>query len=601
MLCAHLLTVWLALAAAQVIYTGFNYGATWSNGTFKVAADFEAQFNRAKSLGTSIPFNSARLFTSIQGNSGPSEAFPAAIKTNTSLLLGIWVSPTGIEAELKALDDAFAEHGSNLANLVAGISVGNEDIYSACKDKPENAKAVCTGDASNEIKSRIKEVRNHISSASWKTLFSKPLPIGHTEIASFPVTDEVDFVGMTAYPYWYKQSVANAKQSFFGKLGEVQNGSGETPVWIAETGWPFSGKNNGEAVAGADQMQQYWTEVGCLLFGKYNTWWFQLEKDSHDPDNPDWGILDENKQLRIKNLGCPGENKPPEQEITTPTTTPVRPTSSSLSTEIPNTPSSIWSASDLSMSSATPPNPPSVGTAEPDHPASTLSDQSTQSLGEPSSGSSEKTDITSTPSNSPQSPVTHSPSPTSFVNTASTISPTSMPLATPIATKGSVTDPNTLWITITLCVVVYHEESRRTTSTLSAGPGGNCASLTPIYMEPSSLTSSASTSGSPTPGATDTEEPPTPDILPSTNAFPTLAETPLRLRDIGAQRRPWCHRWGPLPQLLAQLQGDELEPARPLQHGPDQRQPSGGLVPLHRTFEQAREACYGAEPSPLTT
>ena len=115
--------------ASQTIYTGFSYGAFWSESEPKRYKDFLRQFKLAKSLtNVPVPFTSARLYQAAQwgSSSEPSEAFQAAIETNTTLLIGLWLP---IDKELDALNKAFETYGQKLADLVIGISVGNEDIY----------------------------------------------------------------------------------------------------------------------------------------------------------------------------------------------------------------------------------------------------------------------------------------------------------------------------------------------------------------------------------------------------------------------------------------------------------------------------------------
>lgn len=96
---------------------GFNYGANGPSGP-RAQQDFEAEFNRAKTLPGTAPFTSARLFTMIQANTAndPSSAIPAAIATNTSLLLGLWASAgqDAFNQELEALRRALEQFGEML-------------------------------------------------------------------------------------------------------------------------------------------------------------------------------------------------------------------------------------------------------------------------------------------------------------------------------------------------------------------------------------------------------------------------------------------------------------------------------------------------------
>ncbi|ORY10474.1 glycoside hydrolase superfamily [Clohesyomyces aquaticus] len=306
----------LALVAAKV-HTGFNYGAFWSQDKPKYKADFIRGFQLAKSLPNApVPFDSARLFTNIQWHTEnePIEAFEAAIETNTTLLLGIWAS--AIDKEFVALDKAFDKYGQKLADLVIGLSVGNEDIFRGSK---ECVGGHCADGASaEEIMSKVDKVRAHFDQAPWAKLFKdkEKTQIGHVDVAAHandPMA-KTDWVGMTAYPYWAKANIEHANESFFGSLKDVQDKAKDKEVWIAETGWPFTGPRLGDADASAENMQKYWTDVGCSLFGKYNTFWFELIRDADDPGSQDWGLVDvQTLQPRIKDLSCPGLESPQPQ------------------------------------------------------------------------------------------------------------------------------------------------------------------------------------------------------------------------------------------------------------------------------------------------
>src|SRR2546421_3369404 len=147
---ALMIAIWIALAAAQQpSYLGFNSGATLSDNKAKQQADFEKEFKTAQGLhGSPGSFNSVRLYTNIQSGTKdtPISAFPAAIATNTSMLLGIWCSgTTTITNELTALQSAISQYGQKFADLVIGISVGSEDIYRISESGIENKDGIGTG------------------------------------------------------------------------------------------------------------------------------------------------------------------------------------------------------------------------------------------------------------------------------------------------------------------------------------------------------------------------------------------------------------------------------------------------------------------------
>jgi glucan endo-1,3-beta-D-glucosidase len=300
--------------AVSGMYTGFNYGAFWGiDSNAKTAADFQTRFTYAQNLSSRVPFNSARLFTcKMQGTvDEPSGAFDAAVETETNLLLGFWITPQNrsgslddiVKNEMSALGKGFQKHGQALADLIIGLSVGSEDIY-----RWEDTQDV--GVSATEVSAIIKKVKISISSSSFAA-YMRDKPIGHVDTAKHAVVDGADFYGMTVYPYWNRDPITKGKESFAGTMNNIKQRAGNTPIWIAEMGWPYEGAQQGAAVASAENLQQYWTEVGCSVVGMYNMFWFELTKDS-EFDQPDWGLLDPVTHKPRIDLSCPeGQSSAP--------------------------------------------------------------------------------------------------------------------------------------------------------------------------------------------------------------------------------------------------------------------------------------------------
>ncbi|KAJ5056429.1 glycoside hydrolase superfamily [Bipolaris maydis] len=294
--------------AASNIYTSFNYGAFWSvEANAKKKADFLDGFNLAKNLTTDIPFDSARLFTCKTAGTvdGLTEAFDAAVESSTNLLLGFWITPArsgdspdeNVKNEMAALEKGFKKHGQALSDLVIGLSVGSEDIY-----RSEAGELGLTAEVVGQTVAKVKES----IAASPFAEYMKNKPIGHVDTAKYAVIDNADFIGMTAYPYWNKDSINTASGSFQHSLEDVKQRAGNRPVWIAEMGWPSTDtEQHGAAIAGIDELQKFWTEVGCFVFGKYTTFWYELLKDSTPDQKADWGLIDTlSRKPRIKDLSC---------------------------------------------------------------------------------------------------------------------------------------------------------------------------------------------------------------------------------------------------------------------------------------------------------
>lgn len=127
------LAVTLPAASAFGVVKGFNYGSTNSAGAIKDQAAFEQEFSTAQNLVGTSGFTSARLYTNIQGGTtnSPISAIPAAISTNTSLLLGVWASAgqANVDNEIAALKAGISQYGTAFTDLIVAISVGSEDLY----------------------------------------------------------------------------------------------------------------------------------------------------------------------------------------------------------------------------------------------------------------------------------------------------------------------------------------------------------------------------------------------------------------------------------------------------------------------------------------
>lgn len=230
------------------IYQGFNSGATLSNRAAKKESDFLLEFKAAQLLSQSPGiFSSVRLYTNVQASTKntPIEAFSAAVKTNTTILLGVWTSGTeSIKGELEALQSAVKTLGTGFTSLVAGISVGSEDLYRTSESGIRNKAGL--GKTPDQIVTFIKEVRE-----SLKGTALDGIPVGHvdtwsawTNTSNSKVVDAVDFLGTDLYPYYEndkENGIENAKKIFDNTLKNTTRSAKGKEVWITETGWPVSG------------------------------------------------------------------------------------------------------------------------------------------------------------------------------------------------------------------------------------------------------------------------------------------------------------------------------------------------------------------------
>ncbi|KEF54485.1 murein transglycosylase [Exophiala aquamarina CBS 119918] len=274
-----------AASTVRAQLQGFNYGATFEDGSCRLASDFVGTFNSAHNLaGTDGSFTSARLYTTIQcgTTNEPISAIQAAIDTDTSLLLGLWASAgdTIFDNEIAALSSAVAQYGSAFTDRIIGISVGSEDLYRSSPQGIANEAGVGVDSAT------IVRYINRVKDLASQTPLLQGKSIGHVDTwtawvlpENAPVANAVDWLGYNSFPYFedtLPNSIEDAESVFFNALGATEGVSGGKPVWVTETGWPHSGPTSNLAVASVENAQTYWSSVGCGLFGQRNIWWYTL-------------------------------------------------------------------------------------------------------------------------------------------------------------------------------------------------------------------------------------------------------------------------------------------------------------------------------------
>ncbi|KAG6003557.1 hypothetical protein E4U54_000662 [Claviceps lovelessii] len=345
---SHLLTLATAVSGASAVFNGFNFGNTFTDGRIKAEADFEAEFKAMQGLeGTDGRFNSARLYTMIQGgtNNQPIAAIPAAIKTKTSLLLGLWASAgqANFDKEIAALKNTIDQYCGKMDGLVAGISVGSEDLY---RITPTGmAHSPDPGAGPDVLIKYIKSVRDTIKGSCLEKA-----PIGHVDTSdayanatNLPLIDALDWVGIDTYPYYENEkdnSIDNGNQLFQSAVDKVKKAAGSKELWITETGWPVSGPTEHKAVAGTKEAQLYWQKVGCPRFDNTNVWWYTLQDGAPQVPNPSFGVVGSTLSTKpLYDLSCKGhekaDTKPDTQPDTKPSDGASQPTGSQPATTAP--------------------------------------------------------------------------------------------------------------------------------------------------------------------------------------------------------------------------------------------------------------------------
>ncbi|KAF7538010.1 hypothetical protein G7Z17_g12726 [Cylindrodendrum hubeiense] len=315
---SNLLALAAAVSTASAAFQGFNYGASYGDGTVKVQSNFEDEFNNAASLvGTDGAFTSARLYTMVQGGStnDPISAIPAAIKTKTSLLLGLWASAgrTSFDNEIAALKNTIDQYCGEIDDLVAGISVGSEDLYRI--SETGIAADSDPGCSPATLVDYIAETR-----AAIKGTCLSAIPVGHVDTwnaysndSNSAVIEACDWLGMDTYPYYQdteNNPVSEGASLFQAAFDKVTAVAGSREIWITETGWPVSGDTYNKAVASTKNARTYWEDVGCPMFGVTNVWWYTLQDAAPTTPNPSFGVVGSTlSKTPLYDLSCDGVDK----------------------------------------------------------------------------------------------------------------------------------------------------------------------------------------------------------------------------------------------------------------------------------------------------
>ncbi|PNP52827.1 hypothetical protein THARTR1_06668 [Trichoderma harzianum] len=492
-----LLTLATAISAVNAAYQGFNYGSTFTNGQPKAQTDFEAEFRTAAGLdGTDGAFTSARLYTMIQGGTpnSPISAIPAAINTKTSLLFGLWASAgdAAFANEIAALKATISQYCGKLDGLVAGISIGSEDLY----------RITPTGVASNAgpgaqpgtLVNYINQVRDTIKGSCLSDV-----PIGHVDTwnawvldSNQPVVEAVDWLGMDTYPYYENtnaNSISNAKSLYEAALQKIQNAGPGKEVWVTETGWPVNGVSSGAAIASTANARSYWEQVGCPNFGKTNVWWYTLQDAAPDAPNPSFGLIGSQlTETPLFDLSCKGVD-----------TNPGNPASSSAASSKPATSSSAAASSTKVTTPATTPTSESSSSSSSSSspsstPVSSTTNSEPQSTSSDAQSTSSDSQTTTTDSGSGSQTTTAAPPPQT---TSSEEQQTTTSEAQTTGSSASQTTASQQQSTTSAPVV----SAPATTLTSAPFPGINITVTTPTGGSPTGPGSSTTSSPTNVPGS----------------------------------------------------------------------------------------------------
>lgn len=64
------------------------------------------------------------------------------------------------------------------------------------------------------------------------------------------------------------------------------------------------GPQSGAAVASVENARQYWSQVGCALFGQRNVWWYTLLDANTAQTNIEFGVTPAGSSRPVFDLTC---------------------------------------------------------------------------------------------------------------------------------------------------------------------------------------------------------------------------------------------------------------------------------------------------------
>ncbi len=140
------------------------------------------------------------------------------------------------------------------------------------------------------------------------------VPVGHVDTwtawvngTNSAAITASDFIGMDAYPYFqntFNNPIDQGKNLFQSAFDATKAVAQGKPVWITETGWPVSGKNENLAIPSTSNAKTYWDQVGCPLFGNTPIYWYTLQDADGTTPNPSFGVITSASTTPLYDLSC---------------------------------------------------------------------------------------------------------------------------------------------------------------------------------------------------------------------------------------------------------------------------------------------------------
>lgn len=199
-------------------------------------------------------FSSVRLYSTDCG--GLSAIGAAAATHNLKLVLGVYISPSGISVAAEQVTDITTWASGNYA-AVEMIVVGNEAIFNNYAD-------------ASSLASFISSTKAILRAAGYTGPVTTTEPMNVLQKTSSILCPVVDVLASNIHPFFNPSVTASSAGAFVADaLTELETLCGDTrAAYNLETGWPHGGKANGEAVPGMEEQRLAIEAIRGLAGGK---------------------------------------------------------------------------------------------------------------------------------------------------------------------------------------------------------------------------------------------------------------------------------------------------------------------------------------------
>ncbi|CAO3622622.1 unnamed protein product [Cunninghamella echinulata] len=191
------------------------------------------------------------------------------VDSSMRVAAAVWIDGTsGDEEEIKTLVSTL-EKKKNSHQVIKSIIVGNESIFSGRLSEQDLIKKI------QKVKSQIKG----------------NIPIGTVETPStFPkdVIQACDTLGVNIHPYFAEVGADQAGDNLLSQYNNFkkEHGNGKS-IFVAETGWPSDGNNNGKSVPSIPNVQKFVNQLKKINDMEY--YYFEAQ-DSNWKNAGDFGV-----------------------------------------------------------------------------------------------------------------------------------------------------------------------------------------------------------------------------------------------------------------------------------------------------------------------